>query len=177
MFLKIFIKQMFKYCPKCSGKLEFRKEDLKNPVCQDCGFKFYQNSKPTASALIYDEKGRVLLSKRSIEPHYGCWDIVGGFLEEGEDPKDGLRREVKEEIGVDIKIEDIVGIYIDKYYNKKELDDSYTFNVYYASKIIFGEPKLLEEISELKWFLENEIPWDKLAFDNTKSALKDFFKK
>jgi len=166
----------YRFCPLCGGELKVEVGDSsKVPVCQKCGFRFYQNSKPTVSALVANDQRQVLLSKRNIEPNKGTWDIIGGFLENGEDPIKGLKREFQEELGVEIEVGDIVGIYVDEYANSSK-DVFYTFNVFYRVKISKGSPKMNKEISELKWFKEEEIPWGKLSFKTTADSLKDFFK-
>jgi len=167
----------YKFCPKCAGELEYRKlETATHPVCTRCGFEFYENSKPTAGALIEDERGRVLLSKRKIDPRKGYWDILGGFLEKGEEPLEGLKREIREELQIEMK--DIVfqEIYIDHYFDSSETK-YYTLNIIFRAKIKSGEIKPNYEISELKWFSKDDLPWDKLAFPNQKQTLKNFFKK
>lgn len=68
-----------------------------------CGYEFWQNSKPAVSALIEktDKEGsHPLLARRAIEPHKGMWGIPGGYLDNGERPEDGLRREIQEELGI-----------------------------------------------------------------------------
>lgn len=162
---------MYKYCPKCAGSLV---EKNNHPICQNCGFNFYQNSKPTSSAVIVNEKNEVLLLKRAINPHFGKWDIPGGFLENGEDPKVGLKREAKEELGINVKPLEILTICVDNY--GLEEDDFYTFNVFYKCKISDGEIVIDQENSEFKWFSKNEIPWKELAFNNTTIALRVLFK-
>lgn len=168
----------FKFCPICGSKLQDKKNNGHPvPTCSNssCNFKFYQSSKPTASAIITNDKGQILLSVRSIEPQKGKIDIIGGFLENGEDPIEGLKREVREELGVEIKVMKIIGIFIDKYMYDKRLDDIYTFNVFYEAKIISGKPKPADDISEVIWVDKNTVPWDKLAFKNTRLALKKYF--
>jgi len=56
-------------------------------------------------ALVHDEEGRVLLIKRRFEPNKGRWSLPGGLLETGETLVDAGRREVREELGVDIEVE------------------------------------------------------------------------
>ena len=142
-------------------------------VCVKCGFVFFQNSKPTASPLITNEKDEVLLVQRAIQPHLGKWDIPGGFLDNGEDPIAGLRRETREELSVEIEPGEIVSIYVDDYpYDEGEL---YTLNLFYRCKIISGEIKVDSENSQAKWFSKVEIPWNQLAFKNTEIALKKLF--
>lgn len=161
----------FKYCPKCAGELAIVDG---HPKCQSCGFIFFQNSKPTSSALILNDRNEVLLLKRAIEPYFGKWDIPGGFLEESEDPIDCLKRESREEMGIEIIPGEVIAIYVDRYGDSE--DASYTFNVFYKCKIISGEIKLDKENSEYKWFAEKEIPWDELAFKNTAVAINALFK-
>lgn len=164
----------YKFCPKCGGGLEEQKvEHATCPVCKSCGFVFYQNSKPTASPVILNEKNEVLLLKRAIKPHFGKWDLPGGFLENGEEPIDGLKREAMEEMNIEIEPIDILTIFIDKYpYDDGEF---YTLNLFYRVKIKSGEIKLDSENSEFKWFKQEEIPWDELAFQNTETALKKLY--
>lgn len=165
----------YKYCPKCAGKLESRKLDhTSHPVCTSCDFVFYQNSKPTASAVIVNDQNEVLLIKRAINPHLGKWDIPGGFLENGEDPIEGLKREIKEELSVDIKPIELLTIVVDEYGYVK--GDFYTLNLFYRSKIKSGEVRLDSENSDYGWFSKENIPWNELAFKNTTAALKELFK-
>lgn len=161
----------YKFCPKCGGELKMQKHDYQmHPVCQSCGFVFYQNSKPTASPVIVNDKDEVLLVKRNIEPSLGRWDLPGGFLENGEDPIDGLKREAKEELDVRVEPIEILKIFIDKY--GYEEGDFYTLNLFYKSRIVSGEIKLDSENSEYRWFKKKDIPWKNLAFNNTSIALK-----
>lgn len=61
-----------------------------------------------AHALIFDESGKVLLVHRR---DYDAWDLPGGSVESGETPWDGAVREVKEETGLDVRIQRLDGIY------------------------------------------------------------------
>src|SRR4051812_40029990 len=55
----------------------------------------------TAGGVITDDRGRVLLLKHRFRPGSG-WGVPGGFLEKGEEAADALRRELREEIGMEI---------------------------------------------------------------------------
>src|SRR5256712_8723378 len=76
-----------------------REEGRTRRRCRRCGFTFYGNPVPTAVALIM-RGGRVLLTRRARPPYAGTWDVPGGFLEAGEHPEAGLRRELREELGM-----------------------------------------------------------------------------
>lgn len=56
-------------------------------------------------ALIHDLEGRVLLIKRKFEPNKGKWSLPGGLLETGETLEEAGRREVREELGIEMKVE------------------------------------------------------------------------
>jgi ADP-ribose pyrophosphatase YjhB (NUDIX family) len=63
---------------------------------------------PAASAVVVDQAGRILLIRRSDN---GLWAIPGGLMDIGEDIARTVRREVKEETGLDVEPEALVGIY------------------------------------------------------------------
>lgn len=58
-------------------------------------------------ALIHDEQGRVLLIKRRFEPNKGKWSLPGGLLETGETLLEAGKREVREELGVEMRAEEL----------------------------------------------------------------------
>lgn len=167
-------KYHFKFCPVCGGSLETKVHDhLERLVCSKCDFVFYQNSKPTASAIITNKDGQILLAKRSIKPKLGYWDLPGGFLEDGEDPQEGVRREVREELGVELNVGRIVGIYVDSYDHGITVN---TINIIYECLIKTGELTPMDDINEVAWFNKDDIPWEKIAFENGKSSIRDWMK-
>lgn len=68
-----------------------------------------------AASLILDDENKILLVKHS----YGkCnWDLPGGKSEEKESAEETAKREVNEEIGLNVKIEKLTGIYYDPQYD------------------------------------------------------------
>ncbi len=86
----------FRFCPADGTPLgEPRRSG--GATCPECGRSWYRNSAPSVGAAIV-EGGRALVTVRALEPERGKVDVPGGFLEVGEDPIDGLRREVSEEL-------------------------------------------------------------------------------
>lgn len=166
----------YKNCPKCGSKLDYKIpnefDHEKRYVCSECEFIFYQNSKPTASAVIVDDDNNVLLVKRAYEPRTGYWDVAGGFLEYAEHPHVGVKREVMEELNVEIEIIDLLDINMDYYETTKDC----TINIYYLAKIISGEPKASSDVAGYKWFECDELP-EEMAFDGNEKALQKFKEK
>lgn len=162
---------MFKYlfCPKCGGGLKPKNKSLL--VCGVCSYYFYQNSKPTSSALIVED-GKILLGKRGIEPFKGFWNIPGGFLNYGEDPAEGAKREVFEETGLVIEVGDLIGIFNDVY----GPDKFATLNIAYKARKISGTEKPGDDLIELEWFPLDQLPGE-IAFKNDHMMLEALNKK
>jgi len=63
------------------------------------------------AAGVLVENGRVLLAQRKPDAHLGgAWELPGGKVEEGEDPRDALRRELAEELGIDVTVGEVVDV-------------------------------------------------------------------
>ena len=93
----------FRYCPADGTKLgEARASG--GTTCPECGRSWYRNSAPTVGAAIV-QNGQALVTVRGIEPEKGKIDVPGGFLEVGEHPVDGLKREAREELGVEVEVD------------------------------------------------------------------------
>ncbi len=139
-------------------------------ACPACGFVIYAHSDPTACALCVDEEGRLLLVRRARDPDKGKWDLPGGFLQEGEHPLDALRRELREETGLEIEPEDIVGVFVDRYGEGE--DAPATLNLYWTARVVGGQPQAADDVSELRWFAPAELPPpEEIAFRNVAEAI------
>lgn len=124
--------------------------------------------KVTCGAIIRKGK-KVLLIKRNNKPFKNYWCLPGGHIEWGEKVKEAVKREVKEELGLNFKPEFF------NYYN-----EFFPKIKWHAVSIFFvgntnGKIKIdKEEVKEIKWFSKNEISKLKLAFEN-KKLLIDYF--
>lgn len=159
----------WRVCPRCGGPLGFGPlagEDRDRLHCPGCGLVLYDNPAPTASALVVRD-GRVLLTRRAVEPCRGMWDVPGGFVEPDEDPQDAVRRELREETGLRIEVERLLGIYPDRYG-----DGPATLNIFYVARAE-GDPEARSDVAEVGWFSPAEIPTE-LAFRNGRVALQDW---
>ncbi|HXF83038.1 MAG TPA: NUDIX domain-containing protein [bacterium] len=160
------------FCTQCAAALQWRRlegERLPQPVCPRCGHVHWQNPKPTVAALIVrdGERGQeVLLVRRAVEPFRGAWDCPGGYIDPGESPEDALRRECREELGVEIHLEALVGIFPDRYGD----DGEHTLNIYYRARIARGEPVPASDVAAAAWFPLDDPP-EPIAFPNNRQAL------
>jgi len=65
---------------------------------------------PAVAAVIVQD-GKLLLINRAVEPSKGKWSVPGGSVELGEPLVEALRREVREETGLEIEIENVAGVF------------------------------------------------------------------
>ncbi|TCO09909.1 NUDIX domain-containing protein [Natronoflexus pectinivorans] len=92
---------VIKYCPKC-GSPEFFPDNEKSFTCGGCGFNFYVNSAAAVAALIFNEKGELLLTRRALNPNKGMLDLPGGFVDPDEKVEDAVIREINEELNLEV---------------------------------------------------------------------------
>lgn len=157
----------WRWCPRCREEL---RGDGARVECPACGFVCYASSKATAGALVEDEDGRVLLARRAREPFKGRWDIPGGFLDEGEHPLDGVRRELLEETGLEVEPLDFVGVWMDRYGGDSTAEA--TLNLYWTARVLSGEASPADDVDDLRWFAPDELPPPRgLAFENVPLVL------
>lgn len=103
--------KLYKFCPTCRWELKRKKIDGQNLLhCSNCGFIFWNNPKPVASVLIH-QNNKVLLLRRARQPLRGYWCLPGGYINYDETPEQAACREVQEEIGLELKIEGLIGVY------------------------------------------------------------------
>ena len=159
----------FRFCPVCGGPLESRLLKNGDParlVCRGCGFVFYLDPKLAVGTVITDDRRRIVLVKRAIEPGYGKWVFPGGYVDRGEEVQRAAVREAREETGLDVRIDRLINIY--SYSGRTPVI------VVYAATMIGGCLGCDDEGLEVKFFEPEAIPWDELAFRSTQEALREF---
>lgn len=87
------------YCARCGNAMSRAPGREGHLHCVGCGFVHYRNPLP-AVALVVRNGDRVLLVRRAVPPAKGMLCLPGGFLEMGETPREGGRRELLEETGL-----------------------------------------------------------------------------
>ncbi|GAA4902401.1 (deoxy)nucleoside triphosphate pyrophosphohydrolase [Streptomyces coeruleoprunus] len=102
------------------------------------------------AGAVYD-RGRLLAARRSAPPELaGRWELPGGKLEPGENPREALVRELREELGVEAEPgERIPGEW--------PLGRGYVLQVW-TVRLLSGEPRPLQDHDELRWLSRRE--WD-----------------
>ncbi|MGH9871063.1 MAG: NUDIX hydrolase [Pyrinomonadaceae bacterium] len=103
----------------------------------------------TAAAVITDSSGRVLLLKHRFRPGSG-WGLPGGFIERGEQVEEGLRRELREEIG--LEVEQLKLFTVRAFKKPKQVE------IVFIAQALGTPDRLNIEIQEAVWFFPGEFP-------------------
>lgn len=129
------------FCPLCGNRITARDiNGIEREACSSktCPFVNWDNPTPVVTAIV-ELDGKVVMIRNKGWPE-NMFGIVSGFLEKGETPDDAVLREVREELGLDGRIQEFVGYYTFPEMNQLLL----TFHVIAQGQITIGDE--LEEI-------------------------------
>jgi ADP-ribose pyrophosphatase YjhB (NUDIX family) len=160
-----------KYCHHCAGPISHhipQGDDKLRYCCLRCDVIFYQNPNNIVGTLPVFES-RVLLCKRAIEPRLGKWTLPAGFMENRETTLAGAIRETFEEAGAIVK-PDACSLYT--LFNLPYINQVYLFFLAQLDSLDYA---VGQESLEVKFFSEDEIPWQELAFPVVRITLEQYF--
>ena len=103
----------------------------------------------TAGAVIFNDKREVLLLKHRFRAGSG-WGLPGGFMEQGEQPIDTLRRELREEIGLEV---DDVEVFATRSFRKPK-----QVEVLFRARANADVKSLTIEVERAEWFALDSLP-------------------
>ena len=162
----------FSYCPICgSDKLAPRGENLL--VCGACDFHYHHNPVVAVAAFLADDSGRLLLLRRATDPGKGKLGVPGGFVDIGETAETALRREIREEVNLEVSSLEYFGSYPNEYlYRGRTIPvlDLY-FKVHVRS---WNEAAAQDEVEGLVFLHPRDIDSATLAFRSLQIALQDY---
>lgn len=158
-----------RYCSQCGSKISYRippGDNLPRFICDQCQTIYYENPKIVVGC-IPEWDGRILFCRRAIEPQYGKWTVPAGYLENGETVAAGAGRETYEEAGA--TVQDIQPFAI--------FDLVFVGQIYLIFRSGLKHPgfKAGHESLDVRFFREEEVPWDELAFPVIRKALRLYF--
>jgi NADH pyrophosphatase NudC (nudix superfamily) len=145
----------FRFCPQCATPLQAvtLEEDggAKTRLrCSACDFTHWNNPTPVLAAVIEcaDRDGHVLLARNAAWPNKDAFGLITGFMEAGESPEEGIRREVGEETSLEVDELNLIGVWDFQRMNQVII-------AYHAR--CRGEIRLSPELVEYRLYPPNDV--------------------
>lgn len=124
----------------------------------------------SAGAVIVRE-GKILFQRRTDN---GRWGLIGGLLEMNETYEQAALREIREETGLEVKLDSFLGIFHNHHMVWSNGDEAHVLSAMFTASIVSGEPRIDAESHELRFFGRDEIP--ALFAEDHIAALEAYFK-
>jgi NAD+ diphosphatase len=159
----------FRYCPKC-GTLGHFSDAHYSFKCSACGFHFYLNAATAVTALIFNKEGKLLLTRRAIEPSKGMLDLPGGFVDPGESAEQAVVREVGEELNMVPKQVRFFGSFPNRYLFSGVWVD--TVDLVFECEIEhIEELRVADDVASVEYKSLHEIDLDEIPFQSVKMLI------
>jgi mutator protein MutT len=144
------------FCQFCGGQTEIQLvDDRERPVCTACGRVTFLDPK-LAVAVLIERDGKILLGRRAHNTRSpGKWSFPAGFVERGEQVELAAIREVREETGLEIALDNLIGLF-------SQNGEIVVLAVYAARTE--DEPVAGDDLTDVGWFSLDDLP--ELAFDH-----------
>ncbi len=153
-----------RFCPQCATPLEIQERCREQrPVCPACGWAYYPDPK-VAAAVLVEQNGAVLLTRRIGEPCKGMWTLPAGFVDAYEDPACAAERECLEETGLKVAVTGLLDITAGR-----EHPAGADIVIIYRADVVGGKLKAGDDAERVGFFDRDQLP--PLAFRATHRAL------
>lgn len=153
-----------RFCELCGGPLEMRSVGgVDRPYCSSCRRAVFLDPKVAAVVLIRSG-GKLVMVRRAIDPALGRWSFPSGYVDRGEAVEEAAVREVKEETGLEIELDGLIGLYSG--------GGRVVILAAYSATIVGGELTPGEEVTETALFSPDSLP--PLPFPHDDTILRDW---
>lgn len=164
-------KEFIRYCQHCGATVP--EHDGKVVRCLACGHVRYINCSPTVCVILYNETWKVLFTVRARDPFKGTLDMPWWFINPWgvETVEEAAYREIKEELGVEIRNLQFVESNVDEY-----AYGGWTFPIsgfVFSAEIVDSSTiKASDDISAIVWYSWEEIPLDHIKFPSMRGLVE-----
>ena len=113
--------------------------------------------------------GKALVTVRAGEPEKGKVDVPGGFVEVGEHPVRGIEREVREELGVEVEVEENPVLLATHTYGP---DGIWVLAISFSARIVDGEPSPADDVADIRWVSAEDIDDIDFAWEHDRNLVR-----
>lgn len=167
--------RIYRFCPRCGAEAM----SVPGPqlvVCASCGLHLYYNPCAATAAILLDAQDRVLLIRRAKEPAKGKLAFPGGFIDNEESAEDGLRRELREEIGLEVGPLEFLLSHPNRYPFGGVVYP--TLDFFFVARVPdFGRAEALDGVDGLVMARREEVRSEDLAFASMRAAWAAFLRR
>ena len=115
------------------------------------------------------EDGKALLTVRAREPEKGKLDLPGGFLEPGEHPANGLAREAREELGVELDVDPTPVLLAPHTYGPEGV---WVLAIGFRARITDGDITPTDDIADVCWISADEVDDANFAWEHDREMVQ-----
>ncbi len=161
--------ESFNFCPKCGGS--FVDNNFKSKRCAACGFTLYFNPSSAVAAIITNQRGDILISKRAKEPAKGTYDLPGGFVDSYESAEQSVVREVMEECNVEVSATKYL-FSLPNTYTYSDFD-VHTLDMFFECEVKDIAPlRADDDVAALQFIAREDIKIEEFGLESIRAAMR-----
>ena len=155
------------YCHRCGERLGEREvAGRMRPSCASCGETVFLDPK-VAVAVVATDDGKILMVKRDIDPMMGRWSLPAGYVDRGEVVEEAALREVREETGVEVRLDSLLGVYSSQ--------GAPVILIVYAATVTAGVASPGDEAQDVAYFPTDRLP--EMPFPHDDQIIEDWLRR
>ena len=161
--------ELFQHCPRC-GARRFAGAASQPFVCSACDFHYYFNPCLAVAAILLGPDDRALFIRRGQDPAKGKLAIPGGFVDIGETAETAMRREIKEEVNLEVGPLEFLISATNQYDYRGVVYP--VLDLAFVCRAVSLDPiAALDGVESYCWLRPAEVDFDEIAFPSIRAAL------
>ncbi len=166
--------KIFNFCPKC-GHNNYSFDGTNGFNCASCKFRFYINAASAVAVIVKLPDKRIILTKRKFEPRAGTFDLPGGFVNTMERVEDTVKREILEELGIEVTNPKFLASFPNEYVFRNI--SYFTCDMAFVCEVNnVDNMKAADDVAEAILINPCDIDFNTISFPSIVNILKEYLK-